>query len=268
MIDSIIATSHNYYVIYLKFERPISLPDIIRCFTVHNRVKSSLQERNLNYSRFQLELPYLLGLESVLQTNKGGFYDNKDHYWYDFYINNASTDNSKEFFLCYPYAKLSEFIEYCFSSKAIEKLVLKPQVPGLLTYLKIRGSTPLESQKTNLTLNIIKYSASVQEPNAKKINIFGDNPLESMVYELVSAHSELNVEPLSLRLKCSVNASEILEISFDKLGNGRFWMKKNNQENTALLLPQIFKLFQEINNGIKESLYINRYNLLESEDDK
>lgn len=267
MIDSVIATSHHYYVIYLRFKKSITFSDLLKCFTQNPLVKNSYSETAHNLTHLQLELPYLLGIENVLQVNKGGFYDNKQHYWYDFYISNISSTNKSDYILCYPYTKLSDFIEYCFNQKVLEMLVLKPQVPELLNYLKDRGKVPANIQKSGFVLDIIKYSAAInEEMNAKKLIIFGENPLESRVFEIVNNDSQLKVEPLSLRLKCSLNSSEILEISFDKLGNGRFWMKKNHQNNITTILPSVLQLFYEIN-GLKQSLYINSYSLLESPDE-
>jgi len=267
MIDSVIATSHHYYVVYLNFEGITTSTDLIKCFTKNSIVKQYYHENCQNYTHIQLELPYLLGIDSVLGLNKGRLYKDGQHYWYDLYLYEIKVGRKPCFFICYPYIKLNDFIEFCFNEVGANQSILKPQMGPLLDYMKIKGNRPAAIHQSGFDLEIIKYSASItEEPNAKKINIFGENPLNSKVFEAITNEGSFKVEPMSLKLKTYMQKNaDVLEISFDKFGNGRFWVRKKHIEFMMQMLPVILKLFIQIK-GLQASGYFNNYNLLEFED--
>ena len=259
MIDSKIATSHHYYVVYLRFEKQISLAELIKVLGKNEGVNEYQQNNHAYYSHIQVELPEMLGIDSVMQPNKGRF-NNKQYYWYDLYLFPIKTSSTCDFFLCFPYNGMNDYIESAFNEYGISFTVLKPQMDAILSYMK-KGGADAPIHKTGFNMEIIKYSASIQEEaNAKKINIFGENPLNSKVFTLISQPGTgFTIEPLSFKLKCYTGMeSGVLEISFDKQGNGRYWLRKSLIDHNMKILPVLFQLMQQIS-ALRGSHFINSY---------
>jgi hypothetical protein len=269
MITSSIASSHYYYIVYLQSDQFKNASDIVNCFDVKKEQEvESFPQNNIAYQyiHLQIELPKSYGAESILFNNKGQLKNGVQFYWYDLYIGEIELDGLTSHYICYPYTKLSTYIDDCFAKKGIKKRILKPDVNIVLAYMKdIAENKRQQISIANLNVEITKYSAEIKEEvNANKINIFGTNPLKSRVFKVLSSDSDIVIAPMSLKLLCTLLQVGVIELSFDRLGNFRFWLKKSGQQDALSVLPKSMEFFNLIS-ALVYSSYINSYTLLEDE---
>jgi hypothetical protein len=264
MIESPLATSHHFYLVFFDTFKDVPLSSLLSLFDApKDHEKISLLENKKDFVlHFQLELKKAYGIESVLLANRnkktGGF-------WYDFYLGKSYESGTTYYYICYPYALLGKYIENAFIDKKVKRVFLKPQVKDVLSYMKKRQTKNRPKiDLHNLQTDIVKYSARVtEESNANRINIIGANPLDSRVFDILNKDDEIQIEPISLKIKCVKEEIGKIEISFDKLGNCRFWLTKDTEEKFSLI-PYLLKFYLSIG-AIDKSSFISSYSLLEDE---
>ncbi|MXV16499.1 hypothetical protein [Hufsiella ginkgonis] len=217
---------------------------------------------NGNLLHVQVKLSRLLGSESLLSKfNKVSQNDEPDSFWYDMYIGHIKARRGPLVFVCYPYITLSTYIDRDIIGANAVRRYIKPEVESVLNHLKYNPN----DRYNGLKVEISKYSAAVKDDTANKINILGNSPLKSRVYNLLSSDNQISIEPLSLKLNCELpEENRVLELSFDKLGNLRFWLKRNRTADIGDILARAVTFFEE-SNSLYESSFINKKSLLEDE---
>jgi len=265
MISSALSSSHFYYLVFLESDQIKSIQDIFAIFKGNQqkeRINSGKNETS--FYHLQIEIGKALGSESVLSLNSSRSQDGISYFWYDFYIGEI-LNAKNQFIICYPYIKLGKYLDDRLNDAKIKRKILKPSVEKVLEYMKEneidKNTTKAENQ--GLVVEITKYSAAVKDDSISRVNIAGSNPLSSRVYELLSNDDRIGIEPLSLKLNCSKDA-ENLDLSFDKLGNLRFWIKRDSEHNLNIVLNASHEYFGEIS-AFEESSYISKLTLLEDE---
>jgi len=268
MIESVISSSHHFYVIYIEASGIHSVNDLLDFIKEDKDVNKVhfIDDQNKFYYHAQIQLNYALGSENILQQNKAGVKNGKQYYWYDLYLGEVHLDGKKYFFLCYPYNRIGKILDEYFTASKLSKKVLKPDVNIVLDYMKNRGISGLtKTEIEGFLVDITKYSAEIKEEiHANRINIIGNDPLNSRVFDLLSQDDQISIEALSLRLKCVDQNQGTVELAFDRLGNFRFWLKRDAQSKVMPILPISMQFFTEIK-ALKESSYINSFTLLEDE---
>jgi hypothetical protein len=226
-----------------------------------NVIFDSLPDQNFTFAQLALNRPY--GTDSVTQKIEE---ENKSTiYLYDLYLGEVKSDRRSYFYLSYPYARLGKILDESFKGKIL-KTIIKPVVPTVLHYMQNRGVIGLTKiEHDRLNIDITKYSAEItEEANANRINISGKNPLNSHVYDILNKDPQVFLKPISLKLKCIIDEVGMIELAFDKLGNMKFWLRQNGQQNILSILPTTLEFFSEIK-ALKGSPYINSLSLLEDE---
>lgn len=273
MINSGISSNHHYYVFFFELTNMSSLSNIASIFDCESdfeifKVDSSSE---LDFCHLQLELDKIYGSEAVLLLNKNPKKKNpkdKFYYWYDFYIGSLYLDNKKIYYVCYPYSGLGKFLTTSFQAKSIKTVFFKPQLALVLEYMAHRNISGISiAEKNGFTADITKYAAQVKddENKANKVTILGENPLKSKTFEILNRKDQgISIETVSLKLSCKQENVGEIELSFDKLGNYRFWLKKNAQEITIPSIPFAFKFLMEVA-PLERSTFISSNTLLENE---
>ncbi|KQM70355.1 hypothetical protein ASE74_23530 [Pedobacter sp. Leaf216] len=265
MIDSALSSSHFYYLVFLESEQLNSIGDVFNILKGNQdkeKIPSSSQQ--LPFYHVQVEIARALGSESILSLNSSRSDGPINFFWYDFYIGQLR-GVEKKFFICYPYIKLGKYLDDCLTEAKIKRKVLKPSVERVLDYMKVNelGLNKTQAEQEGLLIEITKYSAAVKDDSISRVNIAGSNPLSSRVYELLSQDSRIGIEPLSLKLNCSKDG-QTLDLSFDKLGNLRFWLKRESESTISPIMITSFEYFDEIK-AFEDSSYISKLTLLEDE---
>ena len=267
MIPSAISFSHFFYLVFLESDQIKRIDDLIKLFPDYNSGhKEQIEEESLagTYYHLQLEIGKMLGTESVLLLNKSNLINSRQYFWYDFYVGEIFDGSKNTFFICYPYIKLGTYIDDFLLFHKIRRRILKPSVDEVLKH--IQNNLAGENEDTGnpeLTVEISKYSAEVKEDTANRINISGKNPLNSRVYQLLSNDDKISIEPLSLRLNCRTE-SNTLDLSFDKLGNLRFWLKRNGTGDLVAIVSKSLIYLKGID-AFYESSFISKFTILEDE---
>jgi len=268
MIESSIASNHYYYVFFFaapKIKTLSSIPDLFD-FEADHKIISSDKNRQWEFCHFQLELDKMYGSEAVLVMNKSKKKEN--YYWYDFYVGKIELEGKKYYYTCYPYSKLGKFLERSLREKSIQPVFYKPDLQGVLDYMKTRNNTGLSViENAGFSADIVRYSGEVteDETQANRVNIIGANPLKSKTYEILSRpENEIGIVTISLKLKCKQEKIGDIELSFDRLGNYRFWLRKFAQDTSIPVIPYAFKFLMEIA-PLESSNFISQNTLLENE---
>jgi hypothetical protein len=263
MFDSILSNSHHYYVNFLHSTKIKSIKNFINLF--HDDCQSEITKtKNQTIAHLQILIPKQYGSESVLLNNLIKK-EESNYFWYDFYIGEINLEGNKMFFICYPYNRLKNYLDDIFEQKHIQCVFYKPELVLVLDYMKSDDKPEANNLKEGLIINITKFTASVTDDvNPHKVNISGENPLNSKVYKLICEDSSLITKTTSLKLKCLKTDYGELEISFDRLGNIRFWVGREAKEKPLEMLNIIFHFFKKIK-SISESNYISSKTLLEDE---
>lgn len=268
MIESIIASSHHYYVVFVESTQVKTLASLMKIFDsdpTFEYIKMDAPKQELPI-HLQLEIDECYGSESLLQINKSRTRKGTTTYWYDFYIGKVPNQKNPIFYICYPYSRVARFLESSFDSNNISRHFYKPKVNKVLEFMKSRGTKDLLGlEKQGFELDITKYTAEIKdEANANKVNLIGDNPLDSRIFQLLENDKSITIEATALKLKCkNINIGE-LEMSFDRLGNYRFWLKRDLQKKSVPIISFLFQFFAEID-SLEQSRFISTRTLLEDE---
>ena len=133
--------------------------------------------------------------------------------------------------------------------------------------MKTRGNKDFtQVEKSGLNIDITRYSAEIaeDEPHAKKVNLIGANPLNSKVFELLNSLQEVEITTISLKLKSSFPQLGDIELSCDKLGNYRFWVKKDMESEALHIVPRVFNFILNTG-GTRTGTFITKTTLLEND---
>jgi len=244
MENSSIASKHHYYVLFFK-SPDFSMGKILKSLGVKKREIINFDTKFSKNSYFQLPINRLLGSRKLL--------DNKYHnlgegfYKYDFYLGSFKSNRREVFYLCYPYKQIDIYLRKNYKKLFDNMTLFKPNVEVILNYF-VNPSIHKQSriEKEGLETDITKYTAHVHEGNTKNVSLTGENPLNSLVYKILSKEKDIVLKPVSMKLKCIDLDLGYIEILFDINGNYRFWISKNKQEERISMLPRIFEFFNEI----------------------
>lgn len=269
MIESVIASNHHYYVFFFQSAKIKNFKLIAQIFDVVSDFEIITFDKNkeMEICHLQLELDKSYGSESVLELNQSKTKKGSSFYWYDFYIGKIKLNEKEYFLICYPYSKLGKFLEKCFNLKSIQTTFYKPDLEKILDYMRHRNNKGLSSVEQNgFIADITRYSAQVKEDQdmANKINIIGENPLKSKTFEILNSGEGITMETVSLKLRCKQLEVGDVELSFDRLGNYRFWLKRNAQKSSLPTIPFAFKFLMEIA-PLQASNFISTNTFLENE---
>lgn len=266
LFDSRLASSHHYYIVFFEAKEVASINEIYKLFSVTKKKEDAdLEVPELQFTHIQLELPGAYGSPLVLAGNMSRKIDNVQHYWYDFYLGAFMVKRKQVFFISYPYVRLGKYIESCLSSNRIRRTLYKPDISRVMEFMKIHeGNYYYEAEK--LKADIKKYTAKVIDDKTNKIHISGGNPLNSDVFKILSKAKSIKIQPTSLKMNCLIKSRGEIDLSFDKLGNYRFWIPYNKELNSFSTIPSIYKFF--VNEQLMlEDTFFNTYTLLEDDKD-
>ena len=186
-------------------------------------------------------------------------------YWYDLYVGKIDSEGRRIFFVSFPYFKLRRYFEKLFKGANIIPNYYKPQLVKVLDYMKSDNRGATYDSKEKFSAEIIKYTAAILDSdNASKISLTGDSPLDSRAYAILSNDEKLKVNTTSLKLRCTKVDLGQLEISFDRLGNYRYWIKWKAANNTVPIVPYAFEFFKRLK-ALHVDEYIGNQTLLENE---
>jgi hypothetical protein len=258
MIESVIASSHYYYVNFFDCPSIKSVSAITKLLSDTFEIEP-VSKKNKNLFHLQVLIEKQYGSERVLianQVKKRG----RIYFWYDLYIGKVE-GSENIFFICYPYNKIKEYLARLFSTNNLVPDFHKPLVKNVLEKME----SGYVGGEQDFTVHISKYSAQViSEPNANRVNIIGQNPLNSKVYNLLK-DNKIPLKTTSLKLRCTKTAIGTIEISFDRLGNYRFWIKRDAADFTIPLLSNSFRFFEDME-ALEIDSYMSIHTLLETED--
>jgi len=243
-MESLIASSHHYYVMFLTIEDDPGIDEIAQL--IGKRYKGKRLSNTIRQTRLSLDEP--LGSLSLLVHNKQQASNNTIKYFYDIYIGNLK--KKKSYFLCYPYSSLSKNILEILKGLHTKIYFYAGNVEKVVSFVK---QNLIGQSETALygpyTLSIVKYSAEVaEESNAKVVSLTGISPINSNIYDVLNSSASITLTPISLKMSC-INTSdkrEAIELAFDKLGNYRFWLKRNAQLDVLPLLNLVFSFLSEL----------------------
>ncbi len=259
MIDSTIASLHHYYVVFVKGENIRSLQTLVSLFPKDSRQESIKVPGRRSFIHIQCEIKRRYGSQAILELNKSKIEDNSQYYWYDFYVGAVEDGQDKVFYICYPYLKLGGYIDKMLKNSTLKMLIFKPVLSLVLKYMKDNKGSVV---KGTILAEIIKYGAQINDEGTI-ISISGRNPLQSSVYRELEGIKKLNIEPVKLKLKCTNTAVGDIEVSFDRLGNYRYWIGAYNESSTTAMLPDVFNFFKAAK-ALNEETYINQFSMLEN----
>lgn len=264
MIKSLISSAHHYYVIFFEAERFKTINEILSVFPGKKKSKEiSYKSRKYLHAQVLIEKRY--GSENAISGNQYINSEEQISYWYDFYIGKMEVDERRVFFISFPYFKMRKFLERVFKDKNITPRFYKPQLVRVLEYMHGEKRSAVYDTKEGFTAEIIKYSASISDfENKSRMSLIGDNPLESRAYKILNSDSQLTVVTTSLKLRCTKLGLGDLEMSFDKLGNYRYWIKRNAEESATPIVPYAFDFFKKLD-AFEINEYIGNQTLLENE---
>ncbi len=263
MKDSVISSSHHYYVIFFDAHKINSINDIVHA--ISDPVESEeIVVKNRKYRHIQVLIDRRYGSENALIGNMKRKGDSV-YYWYDMYIGKTEIEGKKIFFVAYPYFKLRNYLEGIFADASLKPNYFKAKLKEVMEYMKGEDRAASKNPTEGFDAEIIKYSAAIKDSeNASKINLSGINPLNSRAFDILNQDSKITVSTTSLKLRCSKLGIGSLEISFDKLGNYRFWIKRDSANVAVPMVPYAFNFFKDIN-ALLEDGYIGNQTLLEDE---
>lgn len=212
----------------------------------------------------QIEIEGAYGNEVLLRPNKS--LKRKGCYWYDLYVGQITSLNNV-YFICYPYSKLSKYLEEILKKKSPFPVFHKTNVNKVLEYMRQKNSKPpLRLKKEGFEPEITKYTAEVKESaDADRVNLMGSNPLNSTIFEVLNNNENISIEATALKVKCDIKkVNWNMELSFDRLGNYRFWLKRDLQASTLPMINYVYRFFSEIS-SIEKNNYLSIHTFLENE---
>lgn len=267
MVKSLISSSHHYYLTFCEISQFRSLTKVQDIFPINPKSVSLNNAKIASESFYHLqeEIAGLYGSEVVLSANKSKERKGALHYWYDFYIGYADPDR-RIVFICYPYTKLSRFLESNFRRLSLKPVFYKASVLKVLDHMRNKGKRNLSrAERDGFEIDITKYTAEVkEEANANKVSLIGANPLNSRIFDVLNEDKSISIEATALKLKCFKAGIGEMELSFDRLGNFRFWLKRDAQMSTLPMIKSIFQFFTEIS-CLEKGQFLSSYSLLEDE---
>lgn len=257
MINSSISSAHFFYLVFIKSEKIDSIKSLISGFKEKKQYKKILlgNVKDDSYTHLQIQIAKAYGSPLVLTANKAGIIEERQAYWYDFYIGEFQNETESLFYLMYPYSKMSKYIEKAISEVDRQATYIKPKLSSIIPYLK----TFKNSNKLIYSVDIVKYSAEVKE-DTNKISIVGSNPLNSNVLKALEANN-INFEATAVKLRYAIDPKNI-ELAFDRLGNYRFWLKTEGQQAVFPIIPNAYDFFKK-SKTLEDSFFISTYTLLE-----
>jgi len=268
MIKSIISSSHHYYLAFWESAQLRSVSKILGIFPTNpsqeQLITNSKNNSDIIY-HVQEEIATLYGSEILLNANKSKERKGDTYYWYDFYYGLVDPER-KIYFICYPYNKLSRFIETNFNMQSVKPSFYKANVITVLEHMRNRGKKNIsQAEKEGFEIDITKYTAEVkEEANANKVNLIGANPLNSRIFDVLNDDKSITIEATALKLKCHKEKIGEFELSFDRLGNFRFWLKKDCQLTSLPMIRYVYRFFSDIN-SLNKSSFLSAHTLLEDE---
>lgn len=268
MVDSIISSHHHFYVFFVSSPKLRSLKGLAELFDFPSsfEIKSFNKKKELSYCHLQLGLPKAYGNELLFEANKKKLKNGDTIFWHDFYLGRFTISNNEYYYICYPYNKLGKLLENCLHEKNVFTNFYKPNVEEVLTYMKKRkNNRNTEPEKEGLYVEITKFTAQVEEEgNANKINLIGNNPLNSRAFDVLKTDLGISIETVSLKLNCNLDQVGNVDLSFDRLGNYRFWLRRDSQEITLPVIPSAFRFLMQIT-PLKTSSFVSKNTLLEND---
>lgn len=264
MKESVIASSHHFYVTFFDSPDIKSVSSLINLFTDKMNIEPVVQ-KNKNQLHIQLLINERYGNERVLignQVKRG----EKIYYWYDFYIGKLDTEEKKIFFICYPYNRMKHYLEDIFFENEITNVYHKPVVKTVLEYMKESDRSEATRLDEGFSAQITKYTAQIKNSlESNRVNIIGQNPLNSKVFEILNKKGlGLTIKTTSLKLRCDKLDVGHIDLAFDRLGNFRFWIRRDAADIAIPMIPFAFDFFKNID-AIIEDEFISSQTLLEDD---
>ena len=267
-----IESNHHYYVFFFTSSEVSGVDDLVKILNVKKSNHISLP----NFSQeigdirhVQIEIDDSLGSPNVLETHKTRAVNGKQYYAYDLYLGSFLLGNQTKLFIAYPYKSIDKYFRKNFPVIFSDSVFYKPDVNVVLDYIRNRPfKEGVGISYKKLSVDIIKYTAEINErilDNAKKMNLIGENPINSRVFEILINSDEVSINPLSLKLRCRHIDIGQIEVIFDRYGNYRFWIPKNEALEKVSMLSVMIHFFKEIN-ALYESEYITSHNATTDDD--
>lgn len=263
MKKSVIESSHHFYVTFFNDSKLKSYRDVVAIFSSDIETEQFKNGKEI-FIHAQILLERRYGSENALIGNQEQI-KGKLFYRYDLYIGKIDIDDKRVFFIAYPYFKLRDFLNKLFVEKQIQPKYYKLDLNLVMDYMKGKERTFANDTVLGWKAEIIKYTAGIKDSReASKINLSGENPLNSRAFEILNNDDELVVTTNSLKLRCIKDGVGTLELSFDKLSNYRFWIKNSGEMQTVPVVPYAFAFFNNVN-ALLESSSIANLTMLEDE---
>ena len=261
MHNSIISSAHHYYSLLLRIDQ---IKDKSFIKTVLSSYKnSSIISSEFRIYHLQEQINKTYGSEEYLERNKvtkNGI----DMYWYDFYLGLVELDNIEHIYLCYPYKALEVHLQKKFPTLFQNSVYYVPDVNLVLEHTKKNSAFNTINKNTEVLVDVIKYSAEVLgQDNTDKVNLVGSNPQDSEIY--AKLNELFAMYPSSVKLRFSKNdlkKNKQLDLIFDRLGNFRFWIPKNQIENSIESLSIAFQYLAAIN-SLKKAIKLSKYQIID-----
>lgn len=246
MINSAISSSHHFYVVFIESNKMTSLDRLASAFpknSLREVIKIGGSQKN-GVTHIQAELNRICGSETLLSRNRSN--TSSTSYYYDFYLGVADAE-SRTFFVCYPYSSVVEEVDRWITDLFKDREFNRANVHDTLTYMKERKTTKrTQVENDGFNFEIVKYSAEVkEEANADRVSLVGSRPLESRIFDVLMKDKRISIETTSLKLSCKRQDGQELELAFDRLGNFRFWMKREQQVMTLSILQHMYRFLAE-----------------------
>jgi hypothetical protein len=266
LYDSRLSSSHHYYIVFFEAKEIGTIDELYKIFQVKKTKESiSILGSSQPITHFQLELPVAYGSRVLLAGNESRMVDGVQNYWYDFYAGEIQLRKKRFFFISYPYVRLGKYIEACFFSNRIRRTLYKPEMPEVMKFMKEHDGTYVFSNE-KMRIDISKYAAKVLDDTADKVHISGKNPLNSTVFKILNESNSVEIETTALKMSCYIPDVGKIELSFDRLGNYRFWIPYKHEISTFSTLPSVLKFFDQ-EKLLIEDTFFNTYTLLEDDKD-
>jgi hypothetical protein len=246
MNNSSISSAHHYYLVFTKPEVNYTLNEVYNEFCDKGFSELILKSPEAEIYHVQKRYNSKFGSSILLFSNKD--IENPNLVWYDFYIGMLKHGSDQVYFICYPYKNIQK--EVLKSNFLSNTLFYLPNVENVLNYFKHRSNqenlAPTDKEDDFIS-EIVKYTAELKDDaNADRINIIGNNPLNSSIYKFIEANSSISIKHSSMKLKCIRLALGSIDLLFDRHGNFRFWIPKNTIEQTLVMISSVFTFFSEI----------------------
>lgn len=238
---------HFFYVAFFEAPKIKSLNSLIEIFGKNKKAETfDFRAGDDNAIRLAVPLELAYGEDSVMEASRITI-RGKEYYLYNFYMTRQVVDRKTIYSISFPYKALSNYIEERFFENDIERVYHVPVVENILDHIRYRGENGLSrKEKQGYLFDIIKYSARVKESaTAKKVSLAGESPLNSTIYDVLSRDTRFKIIPLAMKLKSVYSKIGEFELSFDKLGNYRFWLRRDAQPVALPMLTHTFEYLWE-----------------------